>query len=67
MCRMPVLGGNVDELIRDADSPPSFSPDGRQFVYTRGYPPRNVTQVRIADADGRHDHASIELGGHQVF
>jgi Tol biopolymer transport system component len=67
MCRMPVLGGRVDELIRDADSPASFSPDWSHFVYTRGYPPRNMTQVRIADGDGGHDRALIELDGHQVF
>jgi eukaryotic-like serine/threonine-protein kinase len=67
MCRMPSGGGKVEQLIRDADSPASFSPDGSRFVYTRGYPPRNVTQVRIADRDGRGDHALIELDGHQVF
>ena len=67
MCRMPALGGKVEELIRDADSPASFSPDGNRIVYTRGYPPRNTTQVRIADGDGGHDHALIELDGHQVF
>lgn len=67
MCRMPVLGGKVEELIRDADSPASFSPDGSSFVYTRGNPPRNITEVRIADSDGGHDHALIELKGNEVF
>ena len=36
---MPVLGGPVRLLARDIDSAVSFSPDGRQIVYTRGDPP----------------------------
>jgi len=67
MCRMPVHGGAVEQLIRDADSTPSFSPDGKRFVYTRGYPSRNVTDVRIAYADGSDDHLLKTLAGHQVF
>ena len=35
---MPVLGGIPRQLIRDADSPVSFSPDGRKFVFMRGVP-----------------------------
>ena len=66
MCRMAVQGGHVDELIRDADSTPSFSPDQKRFVYTRGYP-RNLMDVRIADADGSNDHVLKTLEGHEVF
>ena len=65
--RMPALGGKVEPLIRDADSPPSFSPDAKQMVYTRGIPPQNKTEVRISDADGRNDHLFVELKGHEVF
>ena len=67
MCRMPVTGGAVDQLIRDADTPVSFSPDGTQFVYTRGYPIRNMFEVRIANADGSNDHVLQLLSGHQVY
>jgi DNA-binding winged helix-turn-helix (wHTH) protein/Tol biopolymer transport system component len=52
---MPVLGGSSRLLIKDIDSPVSFSPDGQRFVYTRGIPPRNSTDVRIADSDGSDD------------
>jgi Tol biopolymer transport system component/DNA-binding winged helix-turn-helix (wHTH) protein len=59
---MPLLGGSNRLLIRDIDSPIGFSPDGQRFVYTRGVPPRNSTDVRIANADGSADRllASIE-------
>jgi DNA-binding winged helix-turn-helix (wHTH) protein/Tol biopolymer transport system component len=52
---MPVLGGPSRLLIKDIDSPVSFSPDGQRFVYTRGIPPRNSTDVRIANSDGSGD------------
>ena len=49
---MPVLGGPSRLLVKDIDSPVSFSPDGRKFVYSRGMPTPNATEVRIANADG---------------
>ncbi len=49
---MPVLGGPSRLLVKDIDSPVNFSPDGRQFVYTRGMPTPNATELRIANADG---------------
>jgi eukaryotic-like serine/threonine-protein kinase len=52
---MPLLGGSNRLLIKDIDSPIGFSPDGQRFVYTRGVPPRNSTDVRIANADGSGD------------
>jgi len=36
-------------MIRDGDSTVSFWPDGGRFVYTPGAPPRDVTEVRIAE------------------
>jgi serine/threonine protein kinase/Tol biopolymer transport system component len=69
--RMPLLGGVQRLLIRDIDSPVSFSPDGQQFVFTRGIPTQNSTEVRIASADGsknrllatrRHCFAGYEPG-----
>jgi DNA-binding winged helix-turn-helix (wHTH) protein len=49
---MPVLGGHARLLTRDIDSPVSFSPDGRQFVYTEGFGPPYGNQLRIANSDG---------------
>jgi DNA-binding winged helix-turn-helix (wHTH) protein len=48
---MPPLGGAPRKLIDDIDSPVSFSPDGRRFVFTRGIPNRNATELRMANSD----------------
>ena len=53
---MPALGGPSRKLIADVDAPVSFSPDGRQFVFTRGFPTKNQVEVRIANPDGTGDH-----------
>jgi Tol biopolymer transport system component/DNA-binding winged helix-turn-helix (wHTH) protein len=62
---MPLLGGSNRLLIRDIDSPIGFSPDGHRFVYTRGVPPRNSTDVRIANADGSGDRLLVTI--HNTF
>jgi DNA-binding winged helix-turn-helix (wHTH) protein/Tol biopolymer transport system component len=53
---MPALGGPSRKLIADIDSPVSFSPDGRQFLFMRGIPTKDQIQVRIANPDGTGDH-----------
>jgi DNA-binding winged helix-turn-helix (wHTH) protein/Tol biopolymer transport system component len=53
---MPALGGPSRKLITDIDSPVSFSPDGRQFVFTRGFPMKNAVEIRIASPDGTGEH-----------
>jgi len=50
--RMPLLGGPVRKLIEDIDSPVSFSPDGRRFVFARYHSATFTLEIRIADADG---------------
>jgi len=50
--QMPVLGGSPRQLVRDIDTPIDFSPDGSHFVFQRGFPERNVVEIRIAQADG---------------
>ena len=58
---MPVLGGIPRQLIRDIDSAVSFSPDGKQFVFMRGVPERDVIEIRIANVDGGGDHLLASL------
>jgi Tol biopolymer transport system component/DNA-binding winged helix-turn-helix (wHTH) protein len=58
---MPVLGGSNRLLIKDIDSPVGFSPDGQRFVYTRGIPPRNSTDLRIANSDGSGDRSLARI------
>jgi eukaryotic-like serine/threonine-protein kinase len=64
---MPVLGGNPRQLIRDIDSPVSFSPDGKQFVFMRGVPEDEVIQLRIASADGTGDRLVAQLPANASF
>jgi DNA-binding winged helix-turn-helix (wHTH) protein/Tol biopolymer transport system component len=58
---IPVLGGPSRLLVKDIDSPVSFSPDGREFVYTRGIPIPNNIEIRIANADGSGNHLLATL------
>jgi Tol biopolymer transport system component/DNA-binding winged helix-turn-helix (wHTH) protein len=53
---MPILGGPYRLLTRDVDTPVSFSPDGRQFVYSRGIGPPDANEIRVANVDGTEDH-----------
>jgi eukaryotic-like serine/threonine-protein kinase len=67
---MPTLGGQAHLLVKGIDSPVGFSPNGDQFVFTRGVGSRNETEVRIANADGSSDHLLVSLpntfAGYQV-
>src|SRR4051812_11105104 len=45
----------------------SFSPDGKQLVYTRGYPRRTIVEVRVATVDGTGDHLLATVTGNVVF
>ena len=50
--QMPVLGGTATKLITDIDSNVTFSPDGKEFAFLRGYPLQGETAVMVANADG---------------
>jgi len=48
--RVPTIGGVETPILEDVDSPVSFSPDGRQFVFQRGA--AQGTQIVVAAAEG---------------
>ena len=50
--KMASLGGGVTQLIKDVDAGPTFSPDGKQVAYLRGFPNENLWKVMAASADG---------------
>jgi serine/threonine protein kinase/Tol biopolymer transport system component len=50
--RMPVLGGNPMQILRDIDTSVSFSPDGKQFAFMRGTPDKGTLSLLVANADG---------------
>jgi len=50
--QMPVLGGTPRQLVRDVDSAPAFSPDGKHIAYVRGVVSPPANQILVANADG---------------
>jgi eukaryotic-like serine/threonine-protein kinase len=60
--RIPVLGGTPQLLVKDVDTNPSFSPDGRRFAFVRANDPDpGKFHLIIANADGS-DERSIFAG-----
>jgi serine/threonine protein kinase/Tol biopolymer transport system component len=55
--QMPVLGGTPRQLIRDIDTPISFSPDGTQFAFVRGV--TEGVRLLIAKADGSGERVLV--------
>jgi eukaryotic-like serine/threonine-protein kinase len=50
--KMPVLGGNPQEVVRDIDTSISFSPDGTEFAFERGVPEQGEIRIFVAKPDG---------------
>ena len=50
LSRVPVIGGVETAILDDVDTPVSFSPDGRQFVFMRGA--GRETHIVVAAAGG---------------
>jgi serine/threonine protein kinase/Tol biopolymer transport system component len=61
--QMPALGGSPQRLIRDVDSAPAFSPDGKQFAFVRGNLDRMSNQILIARSDGTGERLLVERKG----
>ncbi len=50
--RIPALGGTPTTLVDDVDSGVTFSPDGKQFAFTRGLASKGTALLMTAAADG---------------
>jgi eukaryotic-like serine/threonine-protein kinase len=62
--RMPVLGGTPQQLVRDIDSAPAFSPDGQEIAYARGIlAPVAANDILVARADGSGERVVTEHRG----
>jgi serine/threonine protein kinase/dipeptidyl aminopeptidase/acylaminoacyl peptidase len=54
--RIPVLGGTPQLVVKDIDTNPSFSSDGRRFVFVRANDPEpGKYHLIIANADGSNE------------
>jgi serine/threonine protein kinase/Tol biopolymer transport system component len=61
--KMPVLGGNPQQIVRDIDTSITFSPDGKQFAFIRGIPDKGVFNLLVANADGSGQKVLISKSG----
>ena len=61
--KMPVLGGNPQQVVRDIDTSISFSPDGKQFAFIRGVPDKGVFNLLAANADGSGEKVLTSKSG----
>jgi serine/threonine protein kinase len=53
--QVPVLGGTPRVLITDVDSPISFAPDGKRFVFLRNSGSNADSRIIIANTDGSNE------------
>jgi eukaryotic-like serine/threonine-protein kinase len=64
--RAPVLGGTPQLLLKDVDSPVTFSPDGSKFAFLRERRDSSFYDLLIAHSDGSPDRTlagNIALAG----
>jgi len=50
--RMPILGGEPQELIRPANMAPAISPDGSKLGFIRRFPAKGEGDIVVASSDG---------------
>src|ERR1700678_363355 len=53
--QVPSLGGTPTQRVVDVDSPISFSPDGKRFVFVRQSSKEKTSNLIIANADGSNE------------
>jgi serine/threonine protein kinase/Tol biopolymer transport system component len=59
--QVPSLGGAPRQLLFDVDSPISFSPDGKRFVFVRQSPENMTSSLIVANADGSAEQRLANL------
>src|SRR6202167_3652477 len=57
----PSLGGTPRQVIVDVDSPISFSPDGKRFVFVRQVSKAKTSKLIVASADGSGEQDLLVL------
>ena len=59
--KIPVLGGNPQQLIEDVDSAVTFSPDGQQMAFVRNSSADANSKLIISHADGSNERVLATL------
>ena len=57
--QIAVLGGGARLIVEDVDTAVSFSPDGSQLAFLRGYPDEGASAVIVANADGSNQRKLV--------
>jgi serine/threonine protein kinase/Tol biopolymer transport system component len=65
--QIPSIGGTPHQIIADVDSPVSFSPDGKRFVFVRDSSNTKTSALLIASSDGSGAKPLITLQTPAVF
>ncbi|HKP70550.1 MAG TPA: winged helix-turn-helix domain-containing protein [Pyrinomonadaceae bacterium] len=63
LSRIPLTGGEPEQLPIESDVSVSFSPDGKKFAYTESQSALQQTTLKIADSDGRNSTTLIAATG----
>lgn len=67
---LPVLGGTPSLLIKDVDSPVTFSPDGKHFAFLRQDHDSPTYELLVANRDGSPDRSlfrDVQLTGGEGY
>ncbi|HXN71330.1 MAG TPA: protein kinase [Candidatus Acidoferrales bacterium] len=65
--QVPSLGGSPHQVIVDVDSPISFSPDGKKFVFVRQATKLKTSNLLVANADGTGEQNLLALNRPSFF
>jgi eukaryotic-like serine/threonine-protein kinase len=65
--KVPSLGGTPTQILVDIDSPLSFSPDGKRFVFVRQSPQAKTSALLIADSDGSAEKPLATIHDPSIF
>ncbi len=59
--QVPSLGGGPRQIIVDVDSPISFSPDGKRFVFVRQSTKLRTSDLLVANVDGTNEQSLLSM------
>src|ERR1700723_2319982 len=65
--KVPSLGGTPSQVLVDIDSPLSFSPDGKKFVFVRQTPQVKTSALLTANADGSAEKPLLTIHDPSIF
>ena len=59
--KMPVLGGEPQPIVRDSDTSPGLSPDGKRLAFVRGDPANFQLNLVLVNSDGSGEKTLAQI------